>query len=276
MQVGGGSHDRASVQCRGEADDRDGLPVRRSEWGGLPRAPGVRRDRVPVAGPLPRGRVECPRRGHPVEAGGPPGAGERAPPGRRGRAHPGERRLKKGVSRERRLVAVTEMVGRGIAVSRACPLGGTPRGTRYSEPRPRASRPFNPGIRTLVLETAEERPSFGYRRVTAMVRRRLRVAVNEKAVRRILRAEDLQLPPCVVPRHRVRKHPGRQITERPGVAWQLDMKHVWCGRDGWAYLQNVADTCTAEWLGYVFAKRCGSREADGLPDRVGHERVPQA
>ena len=81
-----------------------------------------------------------------------------------------------------------------------------------------------------------------------MVRRRLRVAVNEKRVRWILKQENLQLPPCVVPRARVRKHPGRQITDRPDVAWQLDMKHVWCGRDGWACLQNVADTCTAERL----------------------------
>jgi putative transposase len=173
-------------------------------------------------------------------------------------------------------VAVTELVDRGIAVSRACALTGIPRSTRYYAPRPRTPRPFDPEVRAAVLETAEERPSFGYRRITAMVRRRLRVAVNEKAVRRILRAEDLQLPPCVVPRQRVRKHPGRQITDRPDVAWQLDMKHVWCGRDGWAYLQNVADTCTAEWLGYVFSKRCGSREANALLDRVVQERFPEA
>src|SRR3972149_3377524 len=183
MQVGGGSHDRASVQCRGEADDRDGLPVRRSDGGGLPRAPSVRPDRVPVAGPLPRGRGEGPRRGHPVEAGGPPGAGERAPAGRRGGAHPGERRAKKGVSRERRRVAVTELVDHGITVSRACALAGTPRRPRYYAPRPRTPRPFDPEVHALVLETAEERPSFGYRRVTAMVRRRLRVAGNEKAGR---------------------------------------------------------------------------------------------
>ena len=171
---------------------------------------------------------------------------------------------------------MTDVVGKGMAADRACALAGVPRSTHYYAPRPRAPRPFDPGVRAAVLETAEERPSFGYRRITAMVRRRLRHPVNEKRVRRILKAEDLQLPPCVVPRQRVRKHPGRQITDRPDAAWQLDMKYVWCGRDGWAYLQNVVDTCTAEWLGYVFDKRCGSREANALLDRVVQERFPEA
>ncbi|MEK6851239.1 MAG: IS3 family transposase [Candidatus Thermoplasmatota archaeon] len=170
---------------------------------------------------------------------------------------------------------MTDLIGKGIPASRACALAGLPRRTWYYERRPRSPRPFDPTVRRAVLDVALERPSFGYRRGTAMCRRRLRVAVNEKRVRRILKAERLQLEPCVVPRARVRKHPGRQITERPDVAWQMDLKYVWCGRDGWAYLQNVVECCTAEWLGYTFGKRCGAREANALLDRAVQERFPE-
>ena len=38
----------------------------------------------------------------------------------------------------------------------------------------------------------------------------------------------------------------------------------------------VRPPCTAEWLGYVFDKRCGSREASALLDRVVQERFPEA
>jgi transposase InsO family protein len=125
----------------------------------------------------------------------------------------------------------------------------------------------DPVLRQAVLDVALERPSFGYRRTTAMVRRRLKRPVNEKAVRRILKAE-------VVERTRVRKHPGRQITDHPDVAWQMDLKYVWCGRDGWAFLQNVVDCCTSEWLGYVFRKTAGAPDACDLLDHVVQERSP--
>jgi len=170
---------------------------------------------------------------------------------------------------------VTDLVGKEVPASRACGLVGLPRRTWYYRPTPRPSRPFDPTVRRAVLDVALERPSFGYRRVTAMVRRRLRVAVNEKRVRRILAAERLQLEPCVVDRARVRKHPGRQITEAPDEAWQLDLKYVWCGRDGWAFLQNVVECCTAEWVAYALGKRCGAAEANGLLDRAVEERFPE-
>ncbi len=169
---------------------------------------------------------------------------------------------------------MTTLVDHGLAVSRACALAGLPRSTHYSARRPRTPPPPDPEVRAAALDVALERPSFGYRRVTAMVRRRLRRPVNEKAVRRILREERLQLEPCVVPRQRVRKHPGRQLTDAPDMAWQVDMKWVWCGRDGWAYLQSVVDCCTSEWLGYVLSPRCGAREAKALLDRVVQERFP--
>lgn len=166
-------------------------------------------------------------------------------------------------------------VNHGVDVKRACRFVGLPRSTYYYEATPRTEKPVDPQLRAAVVKIAEERPSFGYRRTSAMVRRALKRPVNEKAVRRVMKQENLTLEPCVQPpRARVRKHPGKLLTEAPDLAYQMDMKYVWCGRDGWAYLQNIVETCTSEWLGYEFSNRCGAREAIMVLDRVTMERFP--
>lgn len=167
---------------------------------------------------------------------------------------------------------------RDASTSRACKLLGLARSTYYHTPRPRAARPLDEELRQVVLDVAKERPSFGYRRVTAMARRRLGKPVNEKAVRRVMKREGLMLgrtgaPP---PRTRLKKRPGKQITSAPDVAWQLDLKYIDCGRDGWAYLQNVVDCCTSEWLGYVFDPFCGADEAIRLISGIVPDRFPES
>lgn len=165
---------------------------------------------------------------------------------------------------------------RDVGTSRACELLGVPRASYYYEATPRVERPVDPELRGVVLALAEERPSFGYRRITAMVRRQTKRVVNEKAVRRVMRKEHLLLPPAVPPRRtRVPKHPGRQITDAPNQAWQADLKYVWCGRDGWAYLQNTVECCTSEWLGYVFDQRCGAQEAIRMLNGIVPGRFPE-
>lgn len=168
-------------------------------------------------------------------------------------------------------------LARGLSRVKACRLLGVARSSFYYEPTTRAPAPLDPEVREAVFEVARERPSYGYRRVTAHVRRNLGRRVNRKKVHRIMKKENLLARACFTPRRRLPKHPGRLITERPDTAWQMDMKYVWCGdRDGWGYLQSIVDTCTSEWLGYVFSKRCGAREAIEVLDRVCLERFPES
>lgn len=164
---------------------------------------------------------------------------------------------------------------RELSITRACELAGLPRSTYYYQPTEQAPRPVDPEVREAVLGVCRERPSFGYRRVTAMVRRELGYPVNEKKVRRIMTLENLTLEPCVQPRQRVRKKPGKQITEAPDVAYQADLKYVWVEEEGWTYLHNLVDCCTAEWLGYVYDRGCGAREAIRLLDTVVMDRFPE-
>lgn len=167
---------------------------------------------------------------------------------------------------------------RELTVTDSCRWLDVPRSTHYYRPTPRRERPTDSAVHHAVVETCLDRPSFGYRRVTAMVRRRFgpQRRVNEKRVRRIMRAENLALEPCFQPpRRRIAKQSGAQITARPDEAYQMDLKYVWCGRDGWAYLHSVVECCTSEWLGYVLSKRCGANEAVELLDQVVQARFPE-
>lgn len=124
---------------------------------------------------------------------------------------------------------------------------------------------------------AEARPSFGYRRVTAMVRRQLQRPVNTKKVRRIMKAENLVLKSgAQPPRKRLRKHPGKIITDAPDTAWQMDAKYIWCGdADRWVLLHNIVDTCTSEWVGKLFSKRYRKQECIQLIEEAALARWPQ-
>lgn len=165
---------------------------------------------------------------------------------------------------------------RGMSKRRACALAGLPRSSHYYKPKPRAiSKPMD-DVHAEVLRVCEDRPSFGYRRVAAMIRRKLRVRVNEKKVRRIMRVEHLTLEPCVQPtRVRIPKQRGKQLVSMPDVAYQMDIKYIDCGNDKWAYLTSVVDCCTGEWLSYVFSYRCGAREAIEALDKLVMERFPK-
>ena len=155
-------------------------------------------------------------------------------------------------------------------------MTGIPRRSTYYEPVPRAPAPVDASTRELVHDVAKERPSFGYRRVTAMVRRRSGRAVNSKRVRRIMKLDKLALKPgAQPPRKRLPKHPGKILTTTPDTAWQMDGKYVWCGRDRWLVLQNVVDTCTGEWIGYWFDKRYRKQEVVQLVEQVALARWPQ-
>jgi len=39
---------------------------------------------------------------------------------------------------------------------------------------------------------------------------------------------------------------------KPNELWETDLDYVFCGIDGWAFLFNVIDVVSREWLSYVF------------------------
>lgn len=104
-------------------------------------------------------------------------------------------------------------------------------------------------------------PTFGYRRIWALLRFREGIRVNRKAVYRILKLKGWFVHQRrVTPRPRVRGWPSR--TARSNQRWAMDVTHIPCGQDGWAHLVAVIDCHDREVVGYEFALRGRAREAE--------------
>ena len=91
----------------------------------------------------------------------------------------------------------------------------------YYRPRERHVERLDPSTRTRNKYIASERPTYGYRRVWAILRNQ-GTKVNQKTVRKVLKDNKLNLP--------VSKHRGRTKTRnlfhphRPDQLWQTDIQ----------------------------------------------------
>jgi putative transposase len=98
-----------------------------------------------------------------------------------------------------------------------------------------------------------EHPTYGYRRLWALLRNRLGIRVNRKKIYRILKAKRWLVHQRAASVSRTTKSDHR---------WAMDMTHVDCGRDGWAHLVGVIDCHDRELLGCEFALRGRAKEAE--------------
>lgn len=83
-------------------------------------------------------------------------------------------------------------------------------------------------------------PTFGYRRLWALLRFHEGVLVNRKAVYRVLALQGWFVHQRrTTPRPRVQGRRSR--AGRSNERWAMDMTHIDCGTDGWAHLAVVID-----------------------------------
>lgn len=121
------------------------------------------------------------------------------------------------VSPEEKRTAVVHLEQvHGASERRACGLVGQPRSTQ----RRRAQPVEDDGLRDRVRELAAERPRFGYRRITALLRRQ-GIAVWHGRVHRITKELRLQVPRRKRKRIVAAKPVERQIV-RPNQRWGMD------------------------------------------------------
>ena len=112
-----------------------------------------------------------------------------------------------------------------------------------------------------VRRIIHEYPSFGYRRVWAILRHREGVVANKKAIYRIMKAKKwLVHQRKSTPRPRVQGR--RSWTKKSNQRWAMDVTHVSCGYDGWAHLTAIIDCHDREIVGYEFALRGRAKEAE--------------
>ncbi len=114
---------------------------------------------------------------------------------------------------------------------------------------------------TQVQDLIQQSPTFGSRRIWALLRFREGIVVNRKAVYRSLKRRGwlVHQRPCT-PRPRVR---GRiSHAARSNERWAMDVTHIPCGADGWAHLAAVIDCHDRELIGDEFALRGRAKEAE--------------
>ena len=126
----------------------------------------------------------------------------------------------------------------------------------YQEKERRVNR-LSPQIEQDIISTASERPTYGYRRIWAMLRNN-GTKVNRKVVRRVLRNNNLSLPYA---RHKGRtKHRNLFRPTGPDQLWETDITYI-PTQQGMTYLMAIKDCFTKEWVGYQYSRSCLSKDA---------------
>ena len=149
------------------------------------------------------------------------------------------------------MIAINIMRQNGISLRRSLQYAGCSSTMYYYKRRPRSKR-VDPAIMDLTQEIAAHRPSYGTRRMAAMLSKELGRPINRKQVRRIFYALNW-LKPAQKKSDIIRNSARKPILPSgPAQLWEADMTYVWCGIDGWCYLFNVIDVFTRRWIGYSF------------------------
>ena len=104
-------------------------------------------------------------------------------------------------------------------------------------------------------------PTYGYRRLWAILRKRHGLSVNRKAVYRILKLKGWMVHQRTwTPRPRVKGMASR--ASRSNERWAMDLTHIPVGRDGWAHLAAVIDCHDRAIIGHEFSLRGRAKEAE--------------
>jgi putative transposase len=146
----------------------------------------------------------------------------------------------------------------------------------------RLRRPLDAVLVERIRELIRRHPTFGYRKLWALLRYGEGIVVNLKAVYRILRAKRWFVHQRqVTPRPRVQGR--RSVAPVSNSRWAIDLTHIYCGEDGWGHLAAIIDCHDREIVGWEFslrgrAPRSRARPRGGLPCplRDAQARAPGA
>ncbi|MCI4324346.1 MAG: IS3 family transposase [Thermoplasmata archaeon] len=167
------------------------------------------------------------------------------------------------------------MLALELSKSRTAEIVGLSRRALYRGPRTssvRRTQADEPRIRAAVRRVAFARPSFGVRRVWAMLRRE-GLRVNCKRVHRLMAVEGL-LRPAHFPRPRL-PPTGRLSAERPDERWYTDLTEVETTDFGPCPLMAILDACTREVVHWEFFPTCGAAEALSVVEGAVAKRFPR-
>ena len=145
---------------------------------------------------------------------------------------------------------------------RICRVLDVPRSSlRTSSAEKRLRRPLDATLVKRIEELIAKHPTFGYRRLWALLRFAEGLLVNRKAVYRVLKTKRWFCHQRqVTPRPRVQGR--RSVAQARNERWAMDLTHVYCGADGWGHLAAIIDCHDREIVGWEFSLRGRAREAE--------------
>ena len=111
--------------------------------------------------------------------------------------------------------------------------------------------PLSSTIEKEIQQISLQRPTYGTRRMAAMLTRILGRPINRKRVQRIFRKMGY-ITPSRRKKEIIRSKVPAIKADRPNQVWEADLTYIHCGIDGWGYLFNMFDIFTREWVGYCF------------------------
>jgi putative transposase len=172
---------------------------------------------------------------------------------------------------------VRAMLTRGISsLRRAARFTGLSRSTAYYRPRHRPvrrPRADEPSMRAAVRRAALAHPTFGSRRVWAVLRYVEQRRVSWKRVRRLLKVEGLQHERHF-PRPRVPES-GNLAAARPNERWYTDLTYIDTTDEGPVPLMTILDGCTREAIVHELFRECGASDALSVVQRAVFEKFPE-
>ena len=146
---------------------------------------------------------------------------------------------------------------------RICQLLGVSRSSLGCRRTRKGRRPSDEldSLEARIHQLILEHPTYGYRRIWALLRFGDGLEVNRKAVYRRMRRRRWmvhQRAPLAKPRVRS----SRSVASASNRRWATDVTHIPAGNDGWSHLAVVIDCHDREIIGWELALRSRAREAE--------------
>jgi putative transposase len=150
---------------------------------------------------------------------------------------------------------MNDLIMKGVPKSRSASLTGIARSMIYYDRRKREPK-YDADLERRISDIVMERPSYGTRRVTAMIRRS-GIRVGRNRIRRHMRHMNL------VTMHKKvhRKHvPRTMVVARPNIMWETDFTKIYIEGEGWIHLTAYLDLCSRKIKGYLVSRMARTDE----------------
>ncbi len=128
------------------------------------------------------------------------------------------------------------------------------RQTRKTKPRGNYKKAADAKLLPLIRQLIDQRPTYGYRRIHALLNKRLvlegRPKVNHKRVYRIMKQNSMLLA-RYTGRKAVRPHTGKIITLKSNLRWCSDVFEIPCWNKDVVRIAFSLDCCDREIMSFV-------------------------